>query len=408
MPYKITKHLTKVNKGKKGDNHPEYIIVHFVGAAGQAMGNAEYFEEVYRGASAQYFVDPKTIVQVVEDDTPAWHIGDGHRTGKGTKNGYHKKGGATNTNSIGIEGCQDTSTGKDVWTWAFHPDTVKRIEWLVRKLQKQYNIDDAHVIRHYDATGKLCPGNWSQNNWKGWKDFKATLAKDIVQVKPVSNPRPEGKPFDDDMYLVEPGDTLYSIAKEHKVSVEDLVKWNKLKNPEVIIPETKLFLSMERTVEKPVTPVSTPTVAPKPAPVAPKKSVDELAREVLDGRHGSGDVRRRALGIQYDAVQKRVNELAGGKATSKPAPAKKSVDQLAKEVMDGKHGGGDARKKSLGSQYDAVQDRVNELLAPKKGKTIEQLADEVVRGVHGSGRDRMRSLGTQYTAVQQLVNRRSR
>ena len=39
-------------------------------------------------------------------------------------------------------------------------------------------------------------------------------------------------------------------------------------------------------------------------------------------------------------------------------------------------------------------------------KTISQLADEVMRGLHGSGRDRQRSLGANYTAVQQEVNRR--
>lgn len=41
-------------------------------------------------------------------------------------------------------------------------------------------------------------------------------------------------------------------------------------------------------------------------------------------------------------------------------------------------------------------------------KTIAQLADEVMAGLHGSGRDRMRSLGSNYSAVQQEVNRRLR
>lgn len=45
---------------------------------------------------------------------------------------------------------------------------------------------------------------------------------------------------------------------------------------------------------------------------APKRSVDELAHEVLDGLWGSGDSRKTALteaGHDYDAVQKRVNEI---------------------------------------------------------------------------------------------------
>ena len=47
-------------------------------------------------------------------------------------------------------------------------------------------------------------------------------------------------------------------------------------------------------------------------PSAPKKSVDELAREVLDGKWGNGKDRvdrLTAAGYDYNAVQKRVNEL---------------------------------------------------------------------------------------------------
>lgn len=75
MSYTIQKDLTLINKGDKGLNKPQWIVEHFVGAAGQAWGNANYFKSVYRGASAHYFVDPNNIVQVVEDDTPAWHVG---------------------------------------------------------------------------------------------------------------------------------------------------------------------------------------------------------------------------------------------------------------------------------------------------------------------------------------------
>ena len=49
--------------------------------------------------------------------------------------------------------------------------------------------------------------------------------------------------------------------------------------------------------------------------------------------------------------------------TTAPAPAPKSIDELAQEVIDGKHGSGDARRESLGDLYQAVQDRVNELLS---------------------------------------------
>jgi len=55
-------------------------------------------------------------------------------------------------------------------------------------------------------------------------------------------------------------------------------------------------------------------------------------------------------------VQKRVNQILG--ATT---PAK-SVETLAREIIAGKHGVGAARRKALGNQYDAVQKRVNQLM----------------------------------------------
>lgn len=55
-----------------------------------------------------------------------------------------------------------------------------------------------------------------------------------------------------------------------------------------------------------------------PAP-APTKSVDEVAKEVIDGEWGNNPERKKALteaGYDYDAVQKRVNEML---KDSKPA-----------------------------------------------------------------------------------------
>ena len=51
--------------------------------------------------------------------------------------------------------------------------------------------------------------------------------------------------------------------------------------------------------------------------------------------------------------------------------AKKTIDEIAQEVIDGKWGSGDARKKALikaGYDYDKVQAKVNEMLTPKKQK----------------------------------------
>lgn len=100
-----------------------------------------------------------------------------------------------------------------------------------------------------------------------------------------------------------------------------------------------------------------------PQPQAPeKKSVEELAREVLIGKWGVGAARKAALteaGYDYNAVQAKVNELCSPK---KPT---KTVAEIAREVIDGKWGNGADRKKRLktaGYDYAAVQKKVNELL----------------------------------------------
>ncbi|HEL2309173.1 TPA: glucosaminidase domain-containing protein [Streptococcus suis] len=93
---------------------------------------------------------------------------------------------------------------------------------------------------------------------------------------------------------------------------------------------------------------------PANQPSISNKSLDQLVKETLAGVHGNGDARKASLGNQYEPVMAVIN----GKAT---AP-KKTVDQLAQEVIQGKHGNGEDRKKSLGPDYDAVQKRVTEIL----------------------------------------------
>ena len=85
--------------------------------------------------------------------------------------------------------------------------------------------------------------------------------------------------------------------------------------------------------------------------------------------------------------------------------SEKSVDELAAEILENKWGVGSARKAALtaaGYDYNAVQRRVNEIL---KEQEIHQLAVEVIAGKYGSGLIRRIRLGTKYAAVQAEVNR---
>lgn len=100
------------------------------------------------------------------------------------------------------------------------------------------------------------------------------------------------------------------------------------------------------------------------------------------------------------------------------AENKKSVTDIAKEVIAGKWGNGEDRKNRLRvAGYDPaeVQNAVNELVSntPKKPakKTISQIADEVIAGKWGNGADRVKQLtaaGYDATAVQKEVNKKLR
>ena len=103
---------------------------------------------------------------------------------------------------------------------------------------------------------------------------------------------------------------------------------------------------------------------PAPQPT-PKKSLDEIAKDVIAGKYGNYPERKTRLeaeGYNYSQVQGRVNEiLAGNKPTPQPAPQPSGDDllTLVKKTIRGDFGYGQARRNALGSRYDEVQRQVN-------------------------------------------------
>lgn len=128
-------------------------------------------------------------------------------------------------------------------------------------------------------------------------------------------------------------------------------------------------------------------------------------------------------GSQRDAYMRRAQEwydkmtgtkpAAPAKPAAKPsAPARKSVETVAREVIAGQWGNGDdrmTRLKQAGYDAQAVQNRVNALLGvstPSANVDLNALADSVIRGEYGNGAERQRRLGSNYAAVQAIVNRK--
>lgn len=93
-------------------------------------------------------------------------------------------------------------------------------------------------------------------------------------------------------------------------------------------------------------------------PTTPKKTVNELVEEILAGKWGNGDERKKRLteaGYDYNEVQTEVNRVL----------AKPSNTQIAKEVIQGKWGNGQTRIQKLtaaGYDYKAIQTIVNSML----------------------------------------------
>lgn len=103
----------------------------------------------------------------------------------------------------------------------------------------------------------------------------------------------------------------------------------------------------------------------EPEPPVEKKTVEELALEVMDGKWGNGSARKKALtdaGYDYDAVQAEVNRIV--KERDAKAEADK-IHQMALGVIRGEYGNGLVRRIKLGSYYKKVQDEVNRILQGK-------------------------------------------
>lgn len=80
--------------------------------------------------------------------------------------------------------------------------------------------------------------------------------------------------------------------------------------------------------------------------------VDSLACDVIYGKYGNGEERKKALGKNYEKVQGRVNEYY----------------HLAKLIMKGGYGNGEERKRAVrnaGYNYEVAQGIVNELVKLK-------------------------------------------
>lgn len=143
--------------GTRGSCQIEYIVIHYTSNLGDtAKNNADYFarEVLKNPASAHFFVDESEVWNSVPIYRIAYHCG--AKT--------YKHPACRNTNSIGVEICMLDKHA------VIRKDAIRHAAELVRELMAKYDIDDDHVVRHWDVTGKACPAPMVENP-ELWEQF---------------------------------------------------------------------------------------------------------------------------------------------------------------------------------------------------------------------------------------------
>ena len=295
----------------------EFIVVHNTANDASANNEIAYMKSNNNKVSFHYAVDDKEIVQGIPENRNAWHAGDGG-SGKGNRKG------------LSIEICYSKSGGE-----RFDKAEENAAEFIASKLkEKGWGIDK--VKKHQDFANKYCPHRTLDYGW--------------------------------DRFL------------------------NKIRK----------YLG-EEAVDN--------------TPNNPTKDLNTIVNEVIAGKWGNGADRKANLekaGYNYSEVQALVNQKLTGKTSN--STSKKSISIIVDEVIAGKWGNGDARKKALqnaGYDYNEVQAAVNNKLSGKSTspnrKSNETIANEVIKGLWGNGqerKDKLTKAGYDYNAIQKIVNQK--
>lgn len=156
-----------------------YICIHFTGNRGDtARNNADFFSRHgdgnTRNAGAHFFVDQNgDVIKSIAMKLTAWSVG-GFVTDKDGAASYYLK--CTNSNSVSIELC-DCAT-KDP-----SAKMVKATRELVAYIRKTCPNANT-IIRHWDVSGKPCPGRMTGVSNPKWINFKKAI--DTKETTPAS------------------------------------------------------------------------------------------------------------------------------------------------------------------------------------------------------------------------------
>ena len=149
----------------------KYLAIHYTAGASSAPGTAVRMKAAWEStkrASADFGVDDRDMVQFNPDplNYRCWAVGDKKNAYSGGGQLYGK---ATNSNTISIEVCSTLARGTNSAIpnhegWSFTQAALANAERLAKILMRRFSIPKERVVRHYDISGKLCPGVLGWNN----------------------------------------------------------------------------------------------------------------------------------------------------------------------------------------------------------------------------------------------------
>ena len=143
------------------------IVVHYVAnPCSTALENRNYFEGLKDqsgsktvSASSHYIIGADgTILQCIPLDEVAY--------------GNYPR----NEDTVSIECCHPDADGR------FTDATIKSLARLTGWLCKELSLNEKHIIRHHDVSGKNCPKYYVEHE-DAWRTLKKKLAAGIKEAK---------------------------------------------------------------------------------------------------------------------------------------------------------------------------------------------------------------------------------
>lgn len=174
-PFKQAKKISY--GGERPLSGVRYIVIHYTGNDSKtdtAKNEASYFHREdgnQRNAGAHFFVDQNgDVYQTIKLKYTAWSVGGDIVT---TKNGAASLHGiCTNTNSVSIELCDCAKKDPS-------EKMIEAVKGVISYIRERCP-NAKTTVRHFDCTGKSCPGRMTDATAAGkkrWADFLEAIGE---------------------------------------------------------------------------------------------------------------------------------------------------------------------------------------------------------------------------------------